>query len=633
MSELVVGTAGHIDHGKTALITALTGVDCDRLAEERRRGMTIELGFAPWTLPSGREVSVVDVPGHERFIRTMAVGARSTDLALLCVAADDGIMPQTSEHAAILRLLRVRRAVVAVTKIDLAPERAPRVGESSLLLLRDLGVVATRWVGVSAPIRLGLDALAAAVDAELAEIQPPPDRGHPRLLVDRSFSQVGTGTVVTGVLDGGKLHLGEGVEAFPSRRRGRIQGLQRRGQAVTAAEPGGRLALALNGIAVKDVPRGSVIGLTGDATSSSHLDCLLHIPSLGARGVRQGMQLEVLCGTAAVPADVWLVGEERLAPGRSGYAQLHLHSPLWALPGDRLILRTPSPAAVVGGGVVLDAHPARHRRWARAPLDAWAQRERALAEAGGSGPVQLAVMEATSAPLGLTAKHAARLAGVPESAAITALAAALAGGRLQQVGLRFVAPERWQDLVELTKDELHQHHQSHPLDPGLPRRQLLQRLGFDSSPDGDSVIRRLEAEGVLEASGPVVKATGQEPASTPGAAVERISALLHQSGANPPTAAELRQAGMTREVGAYLIRQGEAIQLSGDLLMSAPAFHALESTLQDLLATSPEGVSVAAVRDHLHTSRRVAVPLLERLARSRVIERVGDLHRLRRPNL
>ncbi|HUY55808.1 MAG TPA: SelB C-terminal domain-containing protein [Candidatus Nanopelagicaceae bacterium] len=633
MSELVVGTAGHIDHGKTALITALTGVDCDRLAEERRRGMTIELGFAPWSLPSGREVSVVDVPGHERFIRTMAVGAKSTDLALLCVAADDGIMPQTREHAAILRLLMVRRAVVAVTKIDLAPERAASVGESSLQMLRDLGVSATRWIGVSAPSRLGLDELAAAVDSELAVIQAPADRGHPRLLVDRSFSQVGTGTVVTGVLDGGRLHLGEGVEAFPSRKRGRIQGLQRRGQALTAAEPGGRLALALNGIVVKDVPRGSVIGLTGDANPSSYLDCLLQIPSLGARGVRQAMQLEVLCGTAGVSADLWLVGEERLVPGGSGYAQLHLHSPLWALPGDRLILRTPSPAAVVGGGLVLDAHPARHRRWVRAPLDAWAQRERALAEAGGSGPDQLAVLEASTAPLGLTAKNAARLAGVPESAAATALRAALAAGRLQQVGSRFVAPERWQELVQLTKDELRQHHQSRPLEPGLPRRQLLQRLGFDSSPEGDSVIHRLESEGVLEARGPVVKATGQEPASTPGAAVERISALLRQSGANPPSAGELKQAGMTREVGAYLIRQGEAIQLSGDLLMSAAAFQALESTLRDLLATSPQGVSVAAVRDYLHTSRRVAVPLLERLERSRVTERAGDLHRIRRSNL
>jgi len=629
LTELVVGTAGHIDHGKTALVAALTGVDCDRLAEERRRGMTIELGFAPWTLPSGREVSVVDVPGHERFIRTMAVGARSTDLALLCVAADDGVMPQTREHAAILKLLMVRRAVVAVTKIDLAPERAAGVGQGALMLLAELGVSATNWVGVSALRGLGLGELAAAVDAELEVIRAAADRGHPRLLVDRSFSQIGTGTVVTGVLDGGRLHLGEAVEAFPSGKRGRVQGLQRRGQAVTAAEPGGRLALALNGISVQDVRRGSVIGLVGDANPSSYLDCLLQVPSLGARGVRQAMRLEVLCGTAAIPAQLWLAGEERLEPGASGYAQLHLQAPVWALPGDRIILRTSSPAAVVGGGLVLDAHPARHRRWVSAPLDAWAQRERALVDSRDGGLAQLAVLEAGSTPLGLSVKQAARLAGITEATAATALQAALEDGRLEAVGPRFLAPDRWRDLLVRAQAELEEHHRTHPLEPGLPRRQLLQRLGFEASPEGDAIIQKLQSSGVLEASGPVLRRPGQPEAAAEGV-VERVLELLRQAGANPPGAAEMKQAGLTRQVGAYLVRRGDAIQLSADLLVSADACQALESNLRALLATAAEGVSVAEVRDQLHTSRRVAVPLLERLERAGVTERVGDRHRLRR---
>ena len=630
MSELVVGTAGHIDHGKTALVAALTGVDCDRLAEERRRGMTIELGFAPWSLPSGREVSVVDVPGHERFIRTMAVGARSTDLALLCVATDDGVMPQTEEHAAILRVLMVRRAVVVVTKIDLAPERAAIVGENSLALLHDLGIAAERWVGVSALGRLGLRELAAAVDSELAGIQAPADRGHPRLLVDRSFSQVGTGTVVTGVLDGGRLHLGEGVEAFPGGKRGRIQGLQRRGQPVDAAEPGGRLALALNGIAVKDVPRGSVIGLSGDASPSSYLDCLLQIPRLGARGVRQAMRVEVLCGTAAVPAELWLAGEDRLLPGGTGYGQLHLHSPLWSLPGDRVVLRTSSPAAVVGGGLVLDAHPARHRRWVSAPLDMWAGRERALAAAGDRGPDELAVLEALSARLGLSAQQAASRAGVTEAGAAGALEAALAAGHLRSVGRRFFEPACWGELTTRARTELLEHQHSHPLEPGLSRRQLLQRLGFEAGPEGDAVIRQLQVDGVLEARGPLVMSPGQPPAAPPSAAAERVATLLREGGTSPPSSPELKQAGLTKEVGAYLLRRGEAVQLGGDVLISAAALESLEGSLRDLLAESSQGVSVAAVRDHLHTSRRVVVPLLERLERSQVTERIGDLHRLKK---
>ncbi len=625
-----MGTAGHIDHGKTALVAALTGVNCDRLAEERRRGMTIELGFAPWSLPSGREVSIVDVPGHERFIRTMAVGARSTDLAMLCVAADDGVMPQTKEHAAILRLLMVPRAVVVVTKVDLAPERAHSVGEESLALLHELGIDASRWVAVSAISGLGLNELAAAVDAELEVIPSPPDRGHPRLLVDRSFSQVGTGTVVTGVLDGGRLHRGEGVEAFPSGQRGRIQGLQRRGQPVGVAEPGGRLALALNGISVKEAPRGSVIGLVGDAAPTWYLDCLLQIPPLGARGVRQGMRVELLCGTAAVSAELWLAGEERLGPGRSGYAQIHLHSPLWALPGDRVILRTPSPAAVVGGGTVLDSHPPRHHRWASAPLDAWAERELALAAAGASGPDQLAVLEARSAALGLTAKQASRLAGVSEAAAAAALVEAAGDGRLRAVGARFLGSAKWGEVLERTRMELKEQLESRPLEPGLSRRQLLQRLGFEAGPEGDAVVQHLQADGVLEAAGPVVRAPGQSPQLPRSEAADRIAAMLLAGGPNPPTAPELKQAGLTKEVAAYLVRRGDAVQLSPDLLISAATFQSLEAKLRDLLEASPQGLSVAEVRDDLHTSRRVAVPLLEHMERSQLAERVGDMHRLRR---
>jgi selenocysteine-specific elongation factor len=628
LTELVVGTAGHIDHGKTALVAALTGVDCDRLEEEHRRGMTIELGFAPWLLPSGRRVSVVDVPGHERFIRTMAVGARSTDLALLCVAADDGVMPQTKEHAAILRLLAVRRAVVAVTKVDLDPLQAPRVGEAAVQLLQELGIAASRWIGVSAIEGTGLVELAQAVDSELDVIGAPADRGCPRLLVDRSFSQTGTGTVVTGVLDGGRLRLGDSVEVFPSGARGRVQGMQRRNRAVDSAEPGGRLALALNGVTVKAVPRGSVVGHPGAARPSSYLDCLLLVPRLGAHGLRQGMRTELLCGTSAVPAQLWLAGEDRLLPGSFGYGQLQLASALWALPGDRFVLRAPSPAAVLGGGVVLDPHPLRHRRWTKAPLDSWAARERALAEAGPQGPLQLAVLEACLAPLGLDSGEAAGRAGVPEPATRGALESARTEGRLLAVGKRYVEPERWGEVCRRTLEELADHERLHPLDPGLPRRQLLQRLGFDAGPDGDAVVRRLQEEKVLEAHGPLVTLLGHSSLGPRTAGVDRIAAVLRRAGPLAPGALELRQAGLSREVSAYLVRSGEAVRLGRDVLMSSTAVSALQAQLTELMAAAPEGLTVGALREKLHTSRRVLVPLLEQMAQARVTVRVGDLHQL-----
>ncbi|MHB8393129.1 MAG: selenocysteine-specific translation elongation factor [Candidatus Dormibacteria bacterium] len=630
MTELVVGTAGHVDHGKTTLVKALTGVDCDTLPDERRRSMTIELGFAPWVLPSGREVSIVDVPGHERFIRTMAVGARSVDLALLCVAADDGVMPQTREHAAVLAIIGVRRALVAVTKADLAPERAEAVGLAALELLGELGVGADRWVACSVPTALGMRELAEAVEAELGKLPAAPGRGRPRLLVDRSFSQVGTGTVVTGVLDGGGLTVGDAVEVFPSGCRARVQGLQRRGQAATSAEPGGRLAVALNGVSVSDVPRGSVVGKSGEPWGSQYLDCALSVPPQGARGVRQGMHVDVLCGSAVATGRIWLAGDPHLSPGAAGYGQLHLDSPMWVLPGDRVVLRGPSPAAVLGGGLVLDAHPSRHRRWSTAPLEDWSYRERVLVKREPGGLAALAVLEAASSPLGLEPETAARRAGTSVAAARDVLREAASEGRLKAVGHRYLSPDRWTQLGDSAVQHLFAHERAQPLDPGMPRQRLLGDLGFSPGPDADAALRELEKEGQLELRGPAVLLPGRSAAGSRTASAARIAAMLLRAGANPPGARELSEAGMTKEIRAYLLRSGEAVELAPDLLIALPALEELERGLAVLLAAAAdEGLTVAQVRDGLASSRRIVVPLLERFERAGHTERAADLHRLR----
>ncbi len=631
MTELVVGTAGHVDHGKTSLVRALTGVDCDTLEDERRRSMTIELGFAPWLLPSGREVSIVDVPGHERFIRTMAVGARSVDLAMLCVAADDGVMPQTSEHAAVLAIIGVRQALVAVTKVDLAPERAERVGLEALSLLREIGVPADHWVGCSVPAAFGLRELAEMVDSGLGSLEGVPNRGYPRLLVDRSFSRVGTGTVVTGVLDGGGLSVGDALEVFPSGSRARVQGLQRRGRAVVSAEPGGRLAAALNGVSITEVPRGSVVGKPGEPWGSQYLDCSITVPRKGARGVRQGMHVDVVCGTSAATARVWLAGDPELSPGGSGYAQLHLDSPMWAIPGDRFVLRGPSPGAILGGGLVLDPHPARHRRWSTAPLEEWSIRERLLTGKQGGGVAGLAVLEAGSSPHGLEPGQAASRAGVTVADARDALGAAASSGRLKAVGRRYLAHDRWIQLGDSAVRRLAEHEREQPLDPGLPRQILLRAIGFQPGPDADAALRELEREGRLEVRGPVVSLPGREPAGSRTDAAARLEALLSRAGATPPGARELAEAGMTGAIRAYLLRAGRAVQLAPDILIALPALEDLETRLDRLLAAAPDhGLTVAQVRDGLGSSRRVVIPLLERFERAGRAERDGDLHRRRR---
>lgn len=625
MIDVAVGTAGHIDHGKTALVKALTGVDCDRLEEERRRGMTIELGFAPWRLPSGREVSIVDVPGHERFVRTMAVGARSTDLAILCVAADDGVMPQTREHAAVLSLLRLRRALVAVTKVDLAPARADQVGEAARQLLCQVGLTAPAPVATSAASGAGLRELAEAVDRELSRIAPPAPRGGPRMHVDRSFSKTGVGTVVTGVLEGDGLAEGDQVEVFPSRARGRVLGLQRRGGPVERAVPGGRLAAALRGVAVGQVPRGSVLGRPGAVRPTGVLDCLLEVPLHGAVGLRQGAVVEVVCGTAARRARTWLAGEGRLGPGERGYCQLRLEGELWALPGDRLILRAPGPVSVMAGGMVLDAHPSPHRRWSRAPLDSWSTRERALTEPGALP--QLAVDEALRSLRGVTVAEAAVRSGLEQATAGAALDGAVADGRLERVGPVYLAGARAQELRGRAIHLVREYRDSHPLEAGMPRRQLLGQLAIPAQAGGDAILEELAAAGRLELAGALVAEAGRLPQGrTP--AVERVAGILLRAGAAPPALSELRSAGLTRQVEGYLLRSGEVERLPGGILISRPALERMTEEVAAVLASRPEGMTVAEIRDRIGTTRRVLVPLLEMMERARATARRGDLHQL-----
>jgi len=626
VTEPVVGTAGHVDHGKTALVLALTGVDCDRLAEERRRGMSIELGFASWQLPSGLEVSVVDVPGHERFVRTMAIGARSLDLALLCVAADDGVMPQTREHAAVLRLLGTAAVLLVTTKADLADEpRVAAVATAGRELLRTLGLDEVGHVAVSARTGAGLDLLRAAADAALVARPAREDRGVPRLFVDRTFTRAGVGTVVTGTLDGGALHPGELVEAWPSGARGRIHALQRRGRAVAAAEPGGRLAIAIRGLAVGDLPRGSTVGLAGAPTPSLALDVALAVPGTGASGLRQGVCVEVLHGTAAVPADVWLAGDDRLAPGGEGYAQLRLQRPLWALPGDWVLLRASAPAATLAGGRVLDAHPARHRRWTRAPLDPWSQRVRLLGQAGGAPA--LAVLEAAAAPGGLTATAAAARAGVGVPLARAALLDAVEQGELLAVGRRFVAPARWAVLDRRVRALLDRYHTAEPLGAGLPRRTLVGQLGIDPA-DAAAVLERLVAAGALELSDGVAVRPGWSAGSAESPAVRAVRQLLAAAGPHAPGAPELAAAGATPAVLAYLERRGDAVRLAPAVYLDAAGLAQAEATVRAALAAQREGLTASQLRERLGTSRRVIIPLLERLGRRGVTVRDGERHRL-----
>ena len=361
-APLTLGTAGHIDHGKTALVAALTGVDTDRLAAEKARGISIELGYAPLELPSGRRMSVVDVPGHERFVRTMVAGAPGIDLALLVVACDAGVRPQTREHVAILRLLQIPALVVALTKRDTVDDEAAELARLDVAELLEPGPYAdAEVVEVSARTGAGLDALRVALDGAAAATTARTGGGAMRLPVDRSFSLRGIGTVVTGTLWSGTVSTGDRLAIEPGGRIVRVRSVQVHDHPVETAAAGQRVAVALVGVERRQVERGHVLATPATLAASFRLDCDLHVLGSAPRELRTGEQVTVHHGTAELPARVAVRGEP-IAPGATGRVQLRLRRRVSALAGDRVIVRLTAPQVTVAGGTVVDPAPTRSSR-------------------------------------------------------------------------------------------------------------------------------------------------------------------------------------------------------------------------------------------------------------------------------
>ena len=355
-----LGTAGHIDHGKTALVRALTGVDTDRLPEERARGISIALGYASLALPSGRSLSVVDVPGHERFVRTMIAGATGIDLALLVVACDDGVMPQTREHVAILELLGVRTAVVALSKRDLVDDDGAQLARADVEELLEAGALAgSRIVETSARSGAGLDELREALDEAAGSVESWPAARATRLPIDRAFTLHGIGTIVTGTLWSGSIGAGDRLALLPGGGEVRVRSVEVHDQPVERADAGQRVAASLAGVDRSSIPRGAILVTPGAFPESYRLDVDLHaLP--GGPGVRHAMLVQALIGTACVDARVALLESDSLAAGAAGLAQLRLREPVAAWRGDRVIVRTTAPQATIAGGLVLDPSPPRH---------------------------------------------------------------------------------------------------------------------------------------------------------------------------------------------------------------------------------------------------------------------------------
>ncbi|MEJ7808799.1 MAG: selenocysteine-specific translation elongation factor [Gemmatimonadaceae bacterium] len=603
---MILGTAGHVDHGKTALVRALTGVDTDRLAEEKRRGITIDLGFAPLRIDDDLTIGVVDVPGHEAFVRNMLAGATGVDLALLVVAADEGVMPQTREHLAILRLLGVRGGVIALTKTDLVDaEWLGLVREELDELVAGTPLEGAPAVGTSVVTGDGIAALREAITrvARAAPSRQPDDLF--RLPVDRSFTVRGTGTVVTGTVWSGMLRRDETVRLMPGSRRARVRGVESHGAPVAAALPGMRSAIALAGIDVGDVGRGTVLvtdpSWRESRTLLADVTLLAPDPPIGPRTA-----LRFHLGTSEVGARV-IARRETLSGAEPAPARIALDEPVVARAGDRFVLRGGSPLVTVGGGVVVDPTP-EHRRSRANPAGRGDARERlryALAAAGTRG------IETASLPvrIGLRPDEAAVLAGMLPDAV-------QAGDRLYE------APVVAQ-LVERLREFVRAHHADNPLEDGASLQSVRARLGA-SSELAEEVVRRSLARGDVEIAGPVLRECGWAPRLT--AAEERASAdlraALERAGREPPGIAELSEerGPTTASLLRLLERTGVLVQVDADRYYVRSAVEEMIAALRGAMQPGRE-YGPPELRDILGFSRKFLIPFLEYCDRAGITER------------
>ena len=575
----VVGTAGHVDHGKSTLLRVITGRDPDRWDEEKRRGLTIDLGFVWTTLPSGREVSFVDVPGHERFIKNMLAGIEAIDVALFVVAADEGWMPQSEEHLAVLDLLGVRRGVVALTKTDRVDDELVELATLEILdRLEGTSLSEAPVIPVSAPTGRGVDELIEALD----DLLPEPEQGSdPRLWIDRRFTAAGAGTVVTGTLLGGPLAVGDTLVTYPGEDEVRVRTLESHEEPRDHVEPHRRVAAGLVG-APDDLDRGAMLGRRGRWRITDRFTATLrtarYVEELTDRGAFQ-----VHMGSAAVPARLRLLDDGAVVTLARG---------LPARYGDRFILRETGRRAVVGGGQVLDPSPPR--------------RGKALRTAAGLA-AGLTPVEAANALLDLRGSDRIdRLEAETGDRPTHGLA----------IGSMVVTQEHARSLEQRAVTEVDEFHGTNPLRPGIPAATLASRIGAEL----ELVTILVETSDRLETDGNVVWRVGHSTELSPAQqrSWEKARSLLASSGLSAPRASELP---LDREVLYGLIRSGDLIQISEDLVYLPETVDALRRAISAM----PDGFTVADFRDALEISRKYAVPILEWSDREGLTRRRGDL--------
>ncbi len=618
----VVGTAGHVDHGKSALVQALTGIDPDRLREEKERGLTIDLGFAWLKLPGGEEVSIVDVPGHERFIKNMLAGVGGIDLALLVIAADEGVMPQTREHLAIIDLLGIEHSIVALTKADLVePDFLELARADAEEVLRGTTLAGSPVVACSAVTRKGLDDLVAALEVELLKTPARQDIGRPRLPIDRAFTIAGFGTVVTGTLAGGSLKAGQEVEIVPGGLRSRIRGLQSHGRKVETAAPGRRTAVNLTGIAVDDLRRGMVVTEPGLVRPASSLDVRLRAVSYLTRPIRHNLEITFHTGSAEVEGRVLLLDRDELPRGETAWAQVRLTGPAAAVKGDRFIIRDPNET--LGGGRIVDVNVPRHRRFHSPTLAALQALEKGSPEelvrtaVSRAEPVEVREL-LRRVELDIAGAHAALDEMIKRGEVLT-LDASPPG----TVSLLYTA-SGFEALTQRAKAMLSPYHRQSPLRPGMPREELRSRLGLAARAFEQALARWVRTAEVKDTGG-AIGLPEHEP-SPDREQKAKAEAFVAELELNPMAPAPRAQ--LSEDLLSYLESQGRIVRAAESVAFSAEVYRQM---VDGIVAHLKEHgtVTLAQVRDMFGTSRKYAQALLEHMDSQHITRRVGDERMLR----
>jgi selenocysteine-specific elongation factor len=628
MKSIILGTAGHIDHGKTALVKALTGIDADRLEEEKRRGITIDLGFAHLELaaPNGEKLRLgfIDVPGHERFVRNMLAGVGGIDLVLLVIAADESIKPQTREHFEICRLLSIPRGITVITKADLVDEdtlNVVRLEIEDFVRGSFLDAARSPIVAVSALKGTGLDELKREIARLAADVPARDSEALFRLPIDRAFAMKGFGTVITGTLIAGKISKEEEVEIFPTRKRARVRGVQVHGAVAEHASAGQRTALNLAGVQLEDLGRGMTLAAPGQLEPSQKFEVQISLLK-DAKPLKDRARVHLHAFASETIAEVAMSEGSALKPGATALAQLRVADPLLLLPGDRAILRQFSPVVTIGGAVVLDAFPlARQKKDARLAF--------LKTLATGTRAESLLARIARRGQDGLSLAAAVRETGLKPSVLQPLLAALFEQKKILQAGEFLLASEAFLAAREAATAALDAYHKANPLVGGISKEELRDKLGLRPA-IMEAVLAALGRDKKAEVAGERVRLAGRgvELKDEEAKAKAQIEKAFAQAGLKVPLMKEVLAAlpvdkARAQKLVTLLLRDRVLVKLADDLVFHHSALEGLRQLMAEQKTKSPK-IDVAAFKDLLGVTRKYAIPLLEYLDQQRVTRRVGD---------